>query len=403
MGRVYGHSVLTIAVLSLCPPLGRLVRDVSTAPSHISQVKSRWTDAAPEDYYIFEDSMWEDCVSSALLNRRAWVLQERILSRRILYVHETQQFWECHQQTACEVFPKHMPPQMLCTPGKIWHKRARPNIEQIAADHQDRNQDPYFFWMRVVEKYGLCELTKPEDKLIALSGLAQRVAAITNDLYLAGMWRHHLQSQLMWVVQDPRKTRFAVPALPEHPHYRAPSWSWASIDGNTLMRTPDTVQDSLSLIEIAGADVRTATEDRTGQVQNGSIKIIGMLVPAAYHLDAGRSSGGRLIVASIGSSKEFNTFVDFDVRPDAAIDDLMCLPFYHYLLPEVNGEKSEAGVEGLLLRKNDTMATCYQRIGLFTVHGRPLCQSVGMDFRGKEEGELGDIAVARPTQRIVIV
>ena len=90
------------------------------------------------------------------------------------------------------------------------------------------------------------------------------------------------------------------------------------------------------------------------------------------------------------------------MRPDGAVEDLLCLPVYHYCLPETDGEVAQAGVEGLVLYKSDTIANCYQRLGIFSISGRPLCQLAGVDFSSKEEGELGDVAVARPVQRIVI-
>src|SRR4051812_49590852 len=102
------------------------------------------------------------------------------------------------------------------------------------------------------------------------------------------------------------------------------------------MRSPDPDEDILSLIEIVSADVTAVTGDRTGQIQKGFITLIGVLLPAAYHLDGSRSSGGRLIVAG---TQVFNVFVDFDVIPNAAVEDLLCLPLYHYLAPEVDGRK----------------------------------------------------------------
>jgi hypothetical protein len=402
MSSVYGHSILTIAILSIKTQVGRLSDDFANISSLICQIKARWTDVASEDCYIFEDSMWRDCVSFAPLNRRAWVLQERILSKRILYVHKTQYFWECNQQTACELFPVQMPPQMRCMPGDTSHKEARPNIEQILLDHHDYKQNPYFFWSRVIEKYTVCELTRAEDKLIAVSGLAQRVAAITNDSYLAGLWARHLEVQLMWQVQDPPTAKFLVPVSPEDSRYRAPSWSWASVDGKVLLTTPHIDEDILALVEIVSADVKTVTEDRTSQVQNGFLTVTGVLIPTAYHLDASRSSGGRLVVASMGSSKEFNIFVDFDVHPNEAVEDLLCLPFFHYLSPEADGEKGEAGVEGLVLRKNGSSTSCYFRVGIFSMHGRPLCQLAGLEFGDRQEGEMGQVSSACPTQILVI-
>jgi hypothetical protein len=168
------------------------------------------------------------------------------------------------------------------------------------------------------------------------------------------------------------------------------------------MRTPDTGEDNLTLIEIVSADVKTITEDRTGQVQNGFVTVIGVLIPAAYHLDASRSSGGRLVIASMGSSKEFNIFVDFDVHPNEAVEDLLCLPFSHYLLAEADRVKGKAGVEGLVLRKNGSSASCYFRVGIFSMYDRPLCQLAGLDFGDRGEGEMGQVSSARPTQLLVI-
>jgi len=60
------------------------------------------------------------------------------------------------------------------------------------------------------------------DRLPALAGLAKALAERTGDEYLAGIWKKGLIEGLLWYGEDD---------LLLTPTYRAPSWSWASVDG----------------------------------------------------------------------------------------------------------------------------------------------------------------------------
>ncbi|KAM5350075.1 hypothetical protein ACJ41O_006580 [Fusarium nematophilum] len=64
-------------------------------------------DAASEHIYIRCDDVFdfERYVDRAPINRRGWVFQERILSRRILHFGERIINWECRQRSASEVSP----------------------------------------------------------------------------------------------------------------------------------------------------------------------------------------------------------------------------------------------------------------------------------------------------------
>ncbi len=45
-------------------------------------------------------------VDQSELNRRGWVLQERVLSRRTIYFTATQSYWECGGGVWCETMTK---------------------------------------------------------------------------------------------------------------------------------------------------------------------------------------------------------------------------------------------------------------------------------------------------------
>jgi hypothetical protein len=74
-----------------------------------------------------------------------------------------------------------------------------------------------------VEEYSHRDLTYSTDKLPAISGIA---VAVSNNLgsYMAGLWSANIRECLGWKVigDECRKA-------PRE--YRAPSWSWAAVDG----------------------------------------------------------------------------------------------------------------------------------------------------------------------------
>jgi hypothetical protein len=63
------------------------------------------------------------------------------------------------------------------------------------------------------------EMTKELDNPLALSGLARKVADITGDPYVAGIWKNDLARGLLWT------TSGGTRLFP----YQAPMWSWCPI------------------------------------------------------------------------------------------------------------------------------------------------------------------------------
>ena len=61
-----------------------------------------------EFWFVVKDH-WEKDLELAPLNRRAWVMQERFLSPRVLHFSRSQIFWECLEITAGEMFPLGIP------------------------------------------------------------------------------------------------------------------------------------------------------------------------------------------------------------------------------------------------------------------------------------------------------
>ena len=83
-------------------------------------------------------------------------------------------------------------------------------------------------WQVLVGYYVRLELTYRSDKLIAISALAQEWETLLGggEEYLAGLWKSDLCRQLLW-----RMDFTEVGERKRCQPYRAPTWSWASIEG----------------------------------------------------------------------------------------------------------------------------------------------------------------------------
>lgn len=112
-------------------------------------------------------------------------------------------------------------------------------------------------WYQIIDDYSESQLTLQEDKLPALSGMASRFHAITKDDYLAGHWRIDLERSLFWEGLGPNAFRVKP--------YRAPTWSWASIDGK--VSTDRFFEPDFSApVEMLDAWVQVEGENPSGRV-----------------------------------------------------------------------------------------------------------------------------------------
>lgn len=143
----------------------------------------------------------------------------------------------------------------------------------------------------IIGIYSGTQLTKEADRLVAISGLAKRMRFILKDEYLAGLWARHLPYQLVWFTAslgiDGGKGRRVE-------NYRAPSWSWASIEGEVEMMLVERAAKPESLIEIEEAKTTPFSSiDDTAEVINGYIRLKGQLFKAEIlgrDEEAGRSN-----------------------------------------------------------------------------------------------------------------
>jgi hypothetical protein len=127
-------------------------------------------------------------------------------------------------------------------------------------------------WDEIVEQYMDTVLTRPEDKLVTISGLAKQVLEDYDDIYCAGLWRNDFARNLLWYLVTPQRKVCTK--------YRAPSWSWASVDGRVahlarrLITCSTVAASKLGTIQTLGTDGQRCS---TGQIKDGFCRISGPL------------------------------------------------------------------------------------------------------------------------------
>ncbi|KXH53515.1 hypothetical protein CSIM01_12758 [Colletotrichum simmondsii] len=152
------------------------------------------------------------------LETRGWTFQEYLLPCRVLKFGPFDISWKCNQAYICEC--QHN------TGAAHW----REELARHALPPQN-SAEAEEWWAGILRQYTMRHLAKDEDKLPALSGLAQLYHQLTRDAYLAGLWQASLPHCLLWFNTTKAGTYPMKLGIGQRPLItRAPSWSWASLD-----------------------------------------------------------------------------------------------------------------------------------------------------------------------------
>lgn len=367
MNKVYRYSALNIAASDASDSNGGCFfsRDPNIRPE-IVLINERYGALTP--YYVVQArSGLLDIFEEGPLYRRAWVLQERMLPARLLHCGKTQLTWQCREMVASEAYPKgRLEDGNSHNRQLLWRLISKPTsaIEVVEA-HGARFTSTtevvnliQRWWRALVEIYGNCSLTNPGDKLMAIAGLAVGMQPVLGE-YLAGMWKIGLPRELLWVTR-PSGPGNSPPR--RSPVYRAPSWSWASIDGGINYLFPGVIgEDHVSSIE------RIEVVGSVGEVSYGLLRIRGKLRAAKLGRDetTSQESGNHQCDAGcdtihlIASPYTEQTFIDDEGEFNHHSEDVHVLPISRRI---PTAGLVELDYICLILRKDQ--ASQFHRIGL---------------------------------------
>jgi hypothetical protein len=165
------------------------------------------------------------------------IRQERVLAPRLLHFQRRQVYWQCPSLTASEALPDGL--SIVIEDERRDEMKWRQSVHRIDAFKKLgwlEEADMHEFWRLTVASYTKCNLTKSTDKLMAIASIASKMRrdfriysygenpAHEEEAYYVGIWQRGFVQQLAWKV-----TKWRPAAEPRV--YRAPSWTWASVDG----------------------------------------------------------------------------------------------------------------------------------------------------------------------------
>ncbi|KAK2050125.1 HET-domain-containing protein, partial [Colletotrichum somersetense] len=214
IGRM--HSIERNSQLNLSATTGELGLVFPRNPLSVLPVllkknttKSPDIKAGEEEFLMVSPGPWETFVDLGLLNRRAWVLQERLLAPRVLHCCYNMVYWECPCLHASETDPFGTMDHDEVTNSiylrtNIKNDMATASVDTMLA--QGRNTplaaNPFWSFYRIVSSYYFSkQLTYPSDRLPAISSIARWFMARLGpppESHLAGLWQETLPECLLW-------------------------------------------------------------------------------------------------------------------------------------------------------------------------------------------------------------
>lgn len=211
------------------------------------------------------------CSPHTPLFQRGWTMQETLLSSRLLIYGQRGLVFLCLERERCEgnVPSDVRKYQMLFDPGS--------NI-YTQLDHPES-------WGYLVSSYTQRLLAFEGDKLLGIAGLAESYGKTMGvSGYLGGMWKENFLEQCLWTT-DLYAVKNGVARRPKE--YRAPSWSWASLDGHIssfgvaanmpAMMMPETMYPNITCEVVDVQTTLTAAGNPFGMVSGGDLVIRGRL------------------------------------------------------------------------------------------------------------------------------
>lgn len=346
-------------------PQGLLPMGVETTRNRIYGQKTN----EPLIAYTIQPEVFtpEEVISTAPLNKRAWVAQERYLSTGIIHFTQELLYWECHETMTSEQGPSgdhksrsHY--RLRGFMGQIlkWEvnddkiKRTSELPGTIGTGHEDLSEY-YRYWCNFRASYSGFHLTKDKDILVALNGVAQDVAEVMNDALVAGLWRSRLIEDMCWVRRSTANGLHPTDTTPRSAVWRAPTWSWASINHSVERWTPWSGENRTSepTFDMAVIEALRVHQKPSGELVNAS-----MTLRCRPILISPPKS------AAVAWEDYYDTMC-FDDFTSSGLDFLAHKVSLVILRHCCYGLMGEGYVQGILLSPSRVKIGSYERVGCF--------------------------------------
>ena len=366
MSNLYTYSHINFCATASEDSSGGLFFDREPSILNGCQVDVSWEDAENGEYLCVPLNAREKIMTSSPLSHRAWAVQETLLSSRTIFFASDQLYWECCESRCTEAHP-HKDSWGNKLGEDLNHKS---EFAQLRKGKSLSQAEFVVMWGSILRDYTLGRLSRPSDKLMAISGIAQAVKAIRpNEEYLAGLWRSDLLRSLLWIGYPggEKSSRFET--------YVAPSWSWASVEGPVYTPGQNSFfdRDEKVLLDILEAST-SPMAGPVGPVNGGHIKLRGRLCPVELGQNIDFPEMGSLSLLIDGHKMcEWYVIAEVDDEKSDMVwsrcQDLFCLQFTHNPSAEKAPEERTPHVglikvsQGLILQATKSARGQFCRVG----------------------------------------
>lgn len=355
--------------------------------------------------------------TSSVLFTRAWVLQERLLSPRIIYFYEDEVLMECPSNVRCQCgggnslsdsgigyqsWAETFAATKTCGDNETFYYRffdaglqmnCRYMMRQLQGQLQGASSAEAIapilplreglamlrLWDELLGHYCQRYITKISDRLPALSGVAWVFGGTgVFGEYFAGIWSAWAVQLLLWYIDSEELLK---PEPPSEDDLRpAPSWSWASVRGAwSYRRFP--VDACVATFKTCDMDL--VGQDSLGAVKNGIITVEGYVAMATIQYDplplerqhdpdftyADRLKAQKVELVKDGEKgKMCQDFVlDAVTNPVNSGAVVLCLGIQvdKYSALQADEKSQPSVMQGLVLRIVESNPGLFSRIGVF--------------------------------------
>lgn len=290
------------------------------------------------------------------LSRRGWVVQERLLSPRVLHFTNNRIMWECDESRSLQ---EGLPLGILGT-GEAFETHSRRPFNCFPGGKPHWSQSEHFGqWARIVREYSGCLLTYPEkDKLVAIAAVAQRFAAVFGEEYYAGHFRQNMPFDLAWEVLGRNSDKTSVTR-------RSPTWSWTSVDAEVFV--PSGLGFNHSLIDVKSVSMALVDEShRYGPSKEGRLRIecsIARCVLGKYRDECSdlRADIRTVYVLEIVGNNDYQLETELTISLDGPENGIEGDMYFIPVIERKPSRSSKRAVMGLILLKQTDGS--YKRVG----------------------------------------
>lgn len=296
---------------------------------------------------LLSDHDVEAIFSHEPLSERGWAYQERVLSPRVIHFAADQLYFEWEEY--CEFEDGFI---------KDWKVPLRSAQETDSRAYQ---REPTLSllrrWEAIVKGYTSRKLSKKSDKLPAQAGLAKRHETLVGDEYVAGLWRKSFLAGLCWMSELDRTGI----RRQSDPSFRAPSWSWASVDERII--STFCFSDKKPTAEVLDVRVELKGQNRYGELTDGYISLRAPFHRIYIDCSTGEYAGWLPLLKDESDADADIPSSTCQFDNGLSTDDLRSMPLFFVTLLQVE-QGTIPAYAGLVVVPVKDQEAVYRRVGM---------------------------------------